>query len=98
MSDRFYYDLTLPLPVKDNKGLDLKTLEDVRTTLNSLNRDYMESRKVLWDFMNQLNRIQYYFPEDKYSFDDLDPTVFEDIKKECNVARDMLQNMGMRLK
>lgn len=98
MSDRFSIDLTLPLPVKDNKGLDLKTLEDVRTTLNSLNRDYTESRKILRDFMNQLNRIQYYFPEDKYSFDDLDPNVFEDIKKECNVARDMLQNMGMRLK
>lgn len=98
MSDRFYYDLTLPVPVKDNKGLDLKTLEDVIIELNTLNRDYNELRKVLQDFMNRLNRIQYYFPNDKCSFDDLDPIVFQDIKKECNVARDMLQNMGMRLK
>ena len=98
MRDRFSIDLTLPVPVKDNKGIELKTLEDIIIELNTLNRDYNELRKVLLDFMNQLNRIQYYFPNDKCSFDDLDPTVFQDIKKDCNVARDMLQNMGMRLK
>lgn len=97
MNDRFYLDLTLPVPIKDNKDADLKTLEDVIIKLNNLNRDYEKNQEVLLDFMNLLNYIQYHFSDDKYSFDDLDPTVFKDIKKKCNVARDMLENMGMRL-
>ena len=98
MSDRFSIDLTLPAPVKDNKGLDLKTLEDVIIELNALNRDYNESRKVLLDFMNQLNKIQYHIPSDAVSFEDIDPQVFNILQRDCNVARDMLENMNMRLK
>ena len=40
MSDRFYLDLTLPVPIKDNKGADLKTLEDVIIKLNNFNFYY----------------------------------------------------------
>lgn len=98
MNNRFHIDLTLPIPIKDNENTaDLKTIEDVIIRLNTLNRDYKENRKVLLDFMNLLNCIQYHFPDDKYSFEDLDPTVFQDIKKKCNKARDMLFNMNMEL-
>ena len=55
------------------------------------------NKKVLEDFMNILNEIQYYFQPDT-KLNDLDHKDYADLVRLSSIARDMLQNMRVELK
>lgn len=65
--------------------------------LNTLLCEYDNTKRVLNDFMNILNQMQYYFREGT-TIRDLDSKDLFTLVKLSHQARDMLQNMNMELK
>ena len=73
---------------------ELKRLKKENASLKFENRN---ANYVLNDFMNMLNRIQYYFSDD-IELTDLDHKDLNELKKLANQSRDMLRLMDMDLK
>ena len=89
---------------KENQELKLtsnlfsdRELKRLKKENASLRFEKRNANYVLNDFMNLLNRIQYYFTDD-IQFNDLDHKDFEDLKKLAEQSRDMLQLMDKDLK
>ena len=79
---------------KENNELKLTSNLFSDRELKSENRN---ANYVLNDFMNMLNRIQYYFSDD-IELTDLDHKDLNELKKLANQSRDMLRLMDMDLK
>ena len=89
---KFHYFQGELVHLTDNMMVDVckKNLEEVKWLITNNNN-------VLNDFMDILNRIQYYFPEG-HGLKDLDHKDEAELQRLSSIARDMLLNMEVELK
>ena len=89
---RFNYIRGELVHLTDNMMVDVckRNLEEVKQLIKQ--RDY-----VLNDFMDILNRMQYYFPEG-HGLKDLDHKDEAELQRLSSIARDMLENMNVKIK
>lgn len=76
-------------------GMEYYTITGLCELLNDVQNKRSTEYLVLQDFMNMLNSLQYkvkeFLENCDYDFDD------EELEKLCNVSRDMLMNMNVRV-
>lgn len=89
---RFHYIQGELVHLTDNMMVDVckRNLEEVKQLIKQ--RDY-----ILKDFIDIINRMQYYFPEG-YGLKDLDHKDEAELQRLSGIARDMILNMGVELK
>lgn len=76
-------------------GMEYYTMKGLCELLNDVQNKRSMEYMVLKDFMNMLNSLQYkvkiFLENGDYDFDD------EELERLCNVSRDMLMNMNVRV-
>ena len=81
---------------KADKELLFKTSNELNDKIDGLEFELFNCKKVLHDFMDIVNEMQYFFKGDKDVY--LDCKDYSDLVRLSKKGRDMLENMDMKIK